>query len=176
MIARLPAQTGRTLDEWLTLVATSGLTTHSTIVALLKSEHGVSHGYANLIAHKALRSDAASSGSGDDLVTAQYSGARAGIKPIYDAIIRQVQAFGDDVEIAPKKTYVSLRRARQFALLQPAASRMDVGIKLQGEAPTERLEASGSFNSMVTHRVRVGSVSEVDALLIDWLRQAYDRA
>jgi predicted transport protein len=176
MIARLPEQTGRTLDEWVALVATSGATAHAKIVALLKSEHGVSHGYANLIAHKALRSDAASSGSGADLVTAQYSGARAGIKPIYDAIISQVRAFGDDVEIAPKKTYVSLRRAKQFALLQPAASRMDVGIKLQGEAPTERLEASGSFNSMVTHRVRVGSVSEVDAQLIDWMHHAYDRA
>lgn len=144
MIARLPELTGRTLDEWLTLIASSGFTAHGKIVALLKSEHDVSHGYANLIAHKALRSDAASSGSGDDLVMAQYKGARAGIKPIYDAIISQVRTFGEDVEIAPKKTYVSLRRAKQFALLQPAAS--------------------------------IGSIPEVDAELIGWLRQAYERA
>jgi predicted transport protein len=108
-------------------------------------------------------------------VTAQYAGGRAGIKPIYDTIVIQVRAFGDDVAIAPKKTYVSLRRTKQFALLQPAASRLDVGIRLPGEAPTARLEASGSFNTMVTHRVRVGSVEAVDPHLVSW-RQAYDRA
>lgn len=176
MIARLPEQTGRTLGEWIELVTASGLTAHGKIVALLKTDHAVSHGYANLIAHKALRSDAASSTSEDELVAAQYSGARAPIKLIYDEVVRQVARFGEDVEVSPKKTYVSLRRAKQFALLQPAASRLDVGIKLTGAAPTPRLEPSGSFNAMVTHRVRVGSTDEVDAQLIGWLREAYDRA
>jgi hypothetical protein len=41
MIARLSEQTGRALDEWLKLVRSSGLTAHGTIVAHLKSEHGV---------------------------------------------------------------------------------------------------------------------------------------
>jgi hypothetical protein len=170
------AEQRRTLDEWVKLVKASGLTAHGKIVALLKADHAVSHGYANLIAHKALRSDAASSGSEDDLVAAQYSGARAAVKPIYDEIMLQVRRFGEDVEVSPKKTYVSLRRAKQFALLQPAASRMDVGIKLTGIAPTARLEPSGSFNAMVTHRVRVGSTGEVDAQLVGWLREAYEQA
>ncbi|MGH7577586.1 MAG: DUF4287 domain-containing protein [Longimicrobiales bacterium] len=174
MIARLPAQTGRTLDDWITVVKSSGLSAHGKVVALLKDEHNVSHGYANLIAHKALRSDAASAGSGDDLVDAQYTGSRAAVRPIYDAVIDQVRRFGSDVEIAPKKTYVSLRRSKQFALLQPAAARLDVGIKLTGTPPAGRLDASGSFNAMVTHRVRVGSVDEVDDELIGWLRSAYE--
>jgi hypothetical protein len=84
--------------------------------------------------------------------------------------------FGTDVELAPKKAYVSLRRAKQFGLLQPAASRLDVGINLGEVPPTDRLELSGSFNAMVTHRVRVTSLAEVDAELIAWLRQAFDRA
>jgi hypothetical protein len=50
------------------------------------------------------------------------------------------------------------------------------GLNLKGVATTERLEASGSFNSMVSHRVRVGKKSEVDWELIGWLRQAYDLA
>ena len=64
----------------------------------------------------------------------------------------------------------------QFALLQPAASRLDVGIKLPGIAPAGRLEASCSFNAMVSHLMRVGSVAEVDAQLVTWLREAYGRA
>jgi predicted transport protein len=176
MIAKLPAVTGKTLDQWQSLVRSSGLTAHGQIVKLLKTDHGVTHGYANLIAHKTLKSDAASAGDAGDLVAAQYSGAKAAVKPIYDAVLAAVQKFGPDVEISPKKTYVSLRRSKQFGLLQPAAARLDVGIALKGATATPRLELSGSFNAMVSHRVRVGSVSEVNAELIGWLRQAYERA
>jgi len=110
-------------------------------------------------------------------VAGQYSGDKAALRPLYDALIAAAQKFGNDVEIAPKKTYVSLRRSKQFALLQPSTkTRLDVGLNLKGEAPEGRLEASGSFNAMCTHRVRVESKADVDATLIAWLKRAYDRA
>jgi Domain of unknown function (DUF5655) len=88
-----------------------------------------------------------------------------------------VKAFGPDVEFSPKKAYVSLRRAKQFGLIQPTtAARVDVGLVLKGAPAAGRLEAAGSFNAMVTHRVRVASVKEVDSELIGWLRAAYDSA
>lgn len=175
MLARLPELTGRSLEEWKAVIAKSGLTAHGKIVAMLKGE-GMTHGYANLVAHKTLKSDAGSAAEDVDLVGEQYSGARAAMRPVYDAIMSRVTGLGADVEVAPKKAYVSLRRKTQFALLQPSTSRLDVGIKLPGTPATSRLEASGSFNSMVSHRVRVGSVAEVDAELVAWLRQAYERA
>jgi hypothetical protein len=62
-------------------------------------------------------------------------------------------------------------------LIQPStADRLDVGINLKGAAATARLEASGSFNAMVSHRVRVASAKDIDAQLIGWLREAYDKA
>ena len=70
---------------------------------------------------------------------------------------------------------MSLRRKKQFAIVQPStATRLDVGINLKGTPATERLEASGSFNAMVSHRVRVTSPSDVDPELIGWLRRAYE--
>jgi hypothetical protein len=88
-----------------------------------------------------------------------------------------VSGFGKDVEFAPKKAYVSLRRSKQFGLIQPSTkTRVDVGINLKGRPAGERLEASGSFNAMVSHRVRVTAAKEVDAELIAWLREAYDQA
>jgi hypothetical protein len=176
MIAKLPEQTGRSLDAWKKEIAKSGLSAHGKIVAMLKKEHQVTHGYANLNAHKFLKSDAGSSESGDDLVAAQYTGTKAAAKPIYDALIRRIERFGDDVELAPKKQYVSLRRSKQFGLLQPAPSRLDVGINLKGKPATGRLEASGSWNAMVSHRVRVTSVNEVDDELVGWLREGYEGA
>jgi hypothetical protein len=72
---------------------------------------------------------------------------------------------------------VSLRRSKQFGLLQPStATRLDVGLNLKGVPASGRLEASGSFNSMCTHRVRVASAKDVDAALVSWIRMAYEQA
>jgi hypothetical protein len=76
-----------------------------------------------------------------------------------------------------KKAYLSVRRARQFAIIQrTTATRLDVGINLKGHAPTARLENSGSFNAMVSHRVRIGDIEEVDSELEAWLRKAHAAA
>ncbi|MEM9382149.1 MAG: DUF4287 domain-containing protein, partial [Planctomycetota bacterium] len=176
MIANLKEKTGKTLPQWLKIARASGEEKHGALVKHLKSEHGVTHGYANLIAHEHLRS-AASASTGDDLVSGQYSKKKEALRPIYDRLAKAVAGFGKDVELSPKKSYVSLRRSKQFGLIQPSTStRVDVGLNLKGDPPSGRLEASGSFNSMVSHRVRVTSVDDVDDELIRWLREAYDRA
>ena len=165
MIANMPEKTGKPLSEWLAVVRTSGLVKHGEIVKHLKTEHGMTHGFANLVAHKARQGDTAP--ADDDLVGAQYSGAKAALRPIYDALVAEVEAFGADVEVAPKKSYVSLRRSKQFGLVQPSTkTRVDVGIQLKGVEPDGRLEASGSFNSMVSHRVRLTEPADVDEELV----------
>ncbi len=176
MIANFKEKTGKALPEWLKLVQAKLPMKHGEMVKWLKSEFGMGHGYANLAAHEALPSSSSHAmDAGEDLVAGQYAGAKAALKPWYDALIKRVQLFGGDVEIAPKKTYVSLRRNKQFALIQPStATRLDVGIQLKGVKPTARLEASGSFNAMVSHRVRVEKAADVDDVLVGWLKQAYE--
>ncbi|MHC5111641.1 MAG: DUF5655 domain-containing protein [Planctomycetota bacterium] len=176
MIQNLKEKTGKTLAQWLPIVKKSGHEKHGQIVKFLKSEHEVTHGFANLIAHKALES-ASGASTGDDLVGKQYDGTKADLKPIYDALVAAVSKFGKDVEISPKKSYVSLRRNKQFALIQPTTkTRVDVGIQLKGTKPAGRLEASGSFNAMVSHRVRLSEKKEVNKELVGWLKQAYESA
>jgi hypothetical protein len=175
MIAGLAEKTGKSLQEWLDLLRASPLTKHKEIVSLLKTEHGLTHGFANMIALQALSSDSHTESDTEGLVDAQYSGAKAALRPIYDALLTAVARFGPDVEISPKKAYVSLRRGKQFAILQPSTStRLDVGINLKDTPPQGRLEASGSFNAMVSHRVRVSKLSEVDPELMGWLEKAYE--
>lgn len=175
MVRNLEEKTGKPIDKWRALVEKSGLAKHGEIVKMLKAEHGVTHGYANLIAHEA-RGSAAIHADAGDLVAAQYAG-KESLRPIYDRIAKVVAGFGGDVELAPKKAYVSLRRGKQFGLVQPSTrTRVDVGIQLKGVAPTERLAASGSFNAMVSHRVRIAEVGEVDDELVGWLREAYEAA
>ncbi|MBI3409794.1 MAG: DUF4287 domain-containing protein [Planctomycetes bacterium] len=174
MIANLKETTGKSIDEWLKITRASKLAKHGGIVKLLKSKHGVTHGYANAIALESLKTADTPTG-GDDLVAAQYADAKASLRPLYDALLAAVNKFGPDVEASPKKAYVSLRRNKQFGIIQPStATRLDVGINLKGAKPAGRLEASGSFNAMVSHRVRISKSAEIDKELLGWLKAAYD--
>lgn len=176
MIANMPEKTGKSLDQWLKVVAKKKLQQHGEIVSMLKADHGIGHGFANLIAHKSLASDAGSH-DGDDLLAAQYAGQKAALRPIYDKLAKIIEGFGNDVEFAPKKAYMSLRRSKQFGLIQPStATRLDLGLNLKSVAPSSRLEAAGSWNAMCSHRVKLTSATDVDAEVKAWLKQAYDAA
>ncbi|MEM8696473.1 MAG: DUF5655 domain-containing protein [Pseudomonadota bacterium] len=130
------------------------------------------HGFANLVAHKAR--EAMDGGGETDLVATQYAGAKEGLRPIHDAIAGCVATLGPDAELAPKKSYVSLRRSKQFGLVQPSTgTRVDPGLNLKGVEPFGRLEPSGSFNAMVSHRIRLETVADVDDEVKDWLRVAF---
>jgi Domain of unknown function (DUF5655)/Domain of unknown function (DUF4287) len=177
MIRNLEAASGVPWPAWLQRARAAGTDKHGQIVAHLKTKHGIGHGYANLIAHELKTAAAGGPVADDDLVTTQYAGAKAALRPLYDALLAEVRKFGPDLEVAPKKANVSLRRTKQFALLQPStATRFDVGINLKGVPPAGRLEASGSFSAMVSHRVKVTQPGDINAELVGWLRRAYDAA
>lgn len=178
MIKNLEEKYGRSLDEWVAIVNASGLEKVKDRINFLKTEHGLTYGYANMIALTAKdRAGQATPGAEKDLVADQYAGEKAALRPIYDALIAAVKAFGEDVEISPKRTYVSLRRNKQFALIQPSTkTRVDVGLNLKAVEPQGNLEAAGSFNAMCTHRMRLESEADVTDELIGWLKAAYDAA
>jgi len=177
LIRNLEANTGKSIEAWIAMARASGHTKHGQIVAALKKDHGLTHGYANQVAHRALASLAPLAESEGDPIDALYSGAKAGLRPIHDALTAAIKRFGDDVEFSPKKAYVSVRRSKQFALIQPSTStRVDVGLILKEIPASGRLEESGSFNAMFTHRVRLATPADVNGELITWLRRAYDTA
>ncbi len=174
MIQNLEEKTGKSLPEWIKIAASTKLEKHGQIVKYLKTEHGMTHGYANLVAHKTLESDAGSSNE-SDLIAAQYAGPKEPLRAIYDVLMTATVQLGKDVEISPKKAYVSLRRKKQFAIIQPSTrTRVDLGLNLKGVEPEGRLELSGSFNSMVSHRVRLSEAKDVDSAVKKWLKAAYD--
>jgi hypothetical protein len=111
-----------------------------------------------------------------DPLDAVYAGKKAALRPIHDRAMAVINGFGNDVEVALKRGYVSLRRRKQFAMLQPAASHVDLGLILPGVPTGGRLEPGGTFNAMFGHRVRLASVDAVDTELAGWLRTAYDAA
>ena len=180
-VRNIEAQSGRSMAEWTRLIQERGLTKHGEIVAWLKSKHGMTHGNANRVALIA-RDPAAGAGraagatpTDDDPAAALYTGKKADLRPIHDRVMAIIAGLGP-VEVSPKKGYLSLRRRKQFAMLQPAASHVDLGLILPGTPAMGRLEAGGSFNAMFGHRVRLASPEAVDAEVVAWLRVAFEAA
>lgn len=170
MVANMPEKTGNTLVSWLAIVSASGQEKHGQIVKMLKTDHGMTHGFANMAAHHAL--NLASTGD-DDLIASQYSG-KESLKPVHDAVRDYAVSLGDDVEVAPKKTSVSLRRSKQFALITPAAKTcIDLGLALKGEQSKGRLE---TYNTMCSHRIRLKTRDDFDDEVKRWMKLAYERA
>lgn len=175
MIENLHKNTGKTLDQWITIVKKQNIAKHGEIIKYLKDDHGLTHGFANLIAHKSKGSDADSAENQDDLIVKQYQG-KENFKPIYDRLIKEISKFGKDVEIAPKNTYVSLRRKKQFAILNPATkTRFEIGIILKGQAPKGKLEAEKS-NAMCSHKINLHTINDIDKEVMEWIKAAYDNA
>lgn len=172
MADNLLKNTGKTLDEWVKIVRAKKFEKHGEIIKFLKETHSFTYGFANLVAHKSKGSDAGSVENKNDLIVKQYKG-KEHLKPIYDKLISEIKKFGNDVEIAPKNAYVSIRRKTQFAMLTPAGkTRFEIGINLKGEPAKGRLESAGS-NMMCSHKINITSEKEIDKEVIEWLRKAY---
>ena len=105
-----------------------------------------------------------------------FAGGRSSWRSWFDRLAGQVRAFGSEVSVAPGRTYVVLNRAsRKFAIVQPAAGHLDVGLKCPGIPPVGRFASAKGWNAMVTHRVRIISDDDDDEL-VEWLRDAHDAA
>lgn len=170
MIDNMPEKTGKSLEEWKKILKTKFFEKHSEGVKFLKSEYNVTHGFANTIVTLSKEEKSSS----QDLVQSQYNG-KENLFPIYEELIKFVKTLGADVTITPKKESVSIIRKRQFVLIKPATkTRIDLGFKLPDKPTTSRLENSGPFGTMCTHRVKVSAITDIDSELKGWIAEAYE--
>ncbi len=179
-LANIEKRTGKTLSELSAIIKKSGLSKHGELVAMLKSTLGMGHGDANTLVHTVMKSDgqraATAKGiSGDEVLDGLYVGPKAALRPIHDKLLIGLRKLGD-FEEAPKKTYVSYRRKKQFAMIGPATNtQVEVGLNMKGVKPNERLQELPP-GQMCNYKVRLGGIGEVDAELLGWIRTAYDTA
>lgn len=168
--------TGKSLDTWVEMMKKENFQKHGEILKHLKENHGFTHGFANLVAHKTLKSDAGSAENLDDLVQKQYKG-KEHFWPIYEKLSTEISAFGSDIDFAPKVSYVSVKRKRQFALLSPLTkTRFEIGINLKGQTPQGILESETKSNAMCSHKIVINQENQITPEVISWLKKAYEAA
>ncbi len=179
-LKNIQARTGKTLEQLYTLIRKSDLAKHGEIRDMLKRDLGMGHGDANTVVHFYMKSAdtvtaQAQTASPDAAIDEIYSGTKAHFRPIHDKLMAGITKFGE-FEIAPKKGYVSLRRKKQFAMIGPATqTRFEVGLNMKGVKATSRLNAMPP-GGMCQYKVNLTDAKEVDKELIDWIKQAYERA
>jgi hypothetical protein len=171
------AKTGKTPEDFANLAAQKGLTKHGDLVKWLKSEFALGHGHATAIAGVLMRQDTPKA-SAEEKFGALFSGKKQHWREPCDRLVGQIKELGSDFDVSAGGTYISLLRAgKKFAILQPSSSeRLDIGIKLKGVPANERFEAAGSWNAMVTHRVRITDPTKIDREIFSWLMRAYEAA
>lgn len=176
MVDNLQKNTGKTLEEWIVIVKKQNLEKHGQIIKFLKEQHHFTHGFANLVALKAKGSDAGSVENQEDLIARQYQG-KEHFRPVYDQLIREIETFGSDIEVAPKIAYVSVRRKKQFAILRPATkTRFEIELNLKGQESGGKLEAIHAKNAMCSHKISLAGNEDIDREVIGWMKAAYEGA
>jgi hypothetical protein len=175
-LANIEKRTGKSLAQLVAIVKKSGLEKHGGIVAMLKRDLGMGHGDANTLVHFAKSGGAAAApAAAGDALDAIYAGPKAALRPIHDALMKEIGKFGE-FEVSPKKAYVSLRRRKQFATIGPA-TKTEVEIGLNAKS----LKAGGKIvklppGGMCQFKARISSAGEADRALLAAIRQAYDEA
>jgi hypothetical protein len=181
-LRNIQAKTGRTIAALHAELAGTGLAKVGEKRNWLMATHKLGYGDANTVALLVGKippglddsKAAAPAGPGDPL-SALYAGPKVQLRAVHEAVMNAVRAFGD-FEEAPKKTYISLRRKKQFAMVGPATKdQVEIGLNAKDLPSHERLKVQPP-GSMCQATTRIGSAKDVDALLVAWLKRAYEAA
>jgi hypothetical protein len=184
-IAELKGKTGRTLEEWVALIRKSGPKDEKARREWLKSKHGLGTNYATFLAERA-----EGKGRGADLdspeiylaaaeryVEEMFAGGKAGLRPLYDELLRTGLALAPDVKACPCQTIVPFYRKHVFAQIKPSTkTRIDLGFALGGRKAEGRLIDTGGFakKDRITHRIPIETAGDIDGEVKRWLRIAYE--
>ncbi|MFN2491298.1 MAG: DUF5655 domain-containing protein [Pyrinomonadaceae bacterium] len=183
-IGELQQKTGRSLDEWMRYLKKEGPREEKQRREWLKTEHGLGTNTAWWLAERA---DGKGTEVGDPdtylqaaegYVEAMFSGSKAGLRPIYDALLKLGLAVGKEAKACPCQTIVPLYRNHVFAQIKPTTrTRIDFGFALGDTKARGRLIDTGGYakKDRITHRIEITSLKDIDDEVKQWLKVAYER-
>ncbi|MBX9581684.1 MAG: DUF4287 domain-containing protein [Gemmataceae bacterium] len=178
----LPEKTGRSLDEWAELVGRSGVESVRDRAALLKREYGLGTVTAGQIA--AYAADRQTWDGDPDIyrrqaavyVDALFAGPKAGLRPVFDAVVREVRKLGPDAKVCPCQTIIPFYRNHVFAQARPATkTRLERAFAFDNVPNSDRVipNPRAKPDDRLQHLVALSAVSDVDAEVRKWLKAAY---
>lgn len=186
-VASLKAKTGRDLDGWLTHIRKHGPKDQKAVREWLKKEHGLGTNSAGWLAERAIGLPGKVFDEDPDeylrraaeYVEKMYAGKKAGLRPLYDALLKVGLGVGPEAKACPCSTIVPLYREHVFAQLKPTTqTRVDLGLALakhKGKLPSRLIDTGGlAKKDRITHRIEITKLGDIDDGVEKWLKVAYD--
>ena len=171
----IETKTGKTFAQLCKLIADSGLAKVGEQRSMLMEKLSLGYGDANTLAIMAKNAAAPAPAADADPLDAIYNGPKAALRALHERLSAEIDKLGP-YENAPKKTYISMRRKKQFAMLGPATKdQIELGLNAKALPASPRLKALPP-GGMCQYSVRLSGPDEVNAELMGWVRAAYDAA
>lgn len=183
-IADLKQKTGRSLDEWMRYIKKNGPKDNQERREWLKTEHGLGTNSAWWLSDRAAGIGTEEGDpdaylkAAEGYVEKMFSGGKAELRPIYDALLKLGLSVGKEAKACPCQTIVPLYRNHVFAQIKPTTrTRIDFGFALGETKAKGRLIDTGGFakKDRITHRIEITSLKDIDDEVKRWLKVAYDR-
>jgi hypothetical protein len=106
-------------------------------------------------------------------VKAHFENKDAAVQKIYDGLLKSAKKFGP-VREEPKKTSIHLMNQTAFAGVATRKSALVLTIKSDRKLSSPRIHKSEQTSAnRFHHEVKLTSPAEVDAELVQWLKDAY---
>jgi hypothetical protein len=182
-IAALPAKTGRSLEQWLTLIKEEGPKDAKARFEWLKNEHSLGTNtawwFGGRADGKGTEEDTPEGylAAAERYVEDQYSEKKAALKPLYEQLLKVSLSVAKDVKACPCRTMVPIYRHHVIAQIKPTTNtRIDFGLALGNTKTPKRLIDTGGFakKDRITHRFEITSLAEIDGEVKQWLKKAYE--
>lgn len=174
--ASIADRTGRSLDEWLALVADSGIDTldQNAVRRWLRDEHGIGQNTQWALADAAARAAGWVRPAVEGYIDEQFRGAKAALRPLFDVVRETATSLGPDVTVEGRGTYVPFVRGRQFAAVAVMSARLDLGLRLPDPPASPRLQPAKAPGQS-THKIVLVTTADVDDEVRGLLHAAYDQ-
>ena len=172
ILRNLEEKTGKTLEQWISIVKKSKLSDKKSVMDFLKNTHGVGHFQAQKIVERLEGKDAYE--NTDDFIPALFN--TPDLLKTYKKIENTISKFGKDVRIQPCKTYIPFYRKNQFAIVKVSKDKkVIIGLNLADNFSHERFKKSKTGGSeRIYFQTKMNKIADFDNELIEVIKSAYN--
>ncbi|MBK9098911.1 MAG: DUF4287 domain-containing protein [bacterium] len=170
-------KTGKTIEQWLTLVKPKGFTKQMEILNWLKKEHKLNHMQAAFVAGIYLNNGKPVYQNEDNLLENQFAKAD-GMRNLFDFVSTSILKEFPDAKLIAKKTYVSFTATREFAAINIKPAELRLGFDLGDQKFNNEIQKSKLTGPMprISHMVIITQKEQLKKNILEYLKQSYNRS
>lgn len=175
-IATAKEKTGKTLQEWLTMVESSGIQKQNDILEWLKREHGINHMQAQFVAGIFLNNGHPVYGA-EDVLYENHFVKCPDMRRVFESVSESIISQFPGTQLIPKKTYLSFTSIREFAAINVKPKEIRLGLDLGDEPFTDELQKSKLTGPMprISHMLILTDINQFDGKAKQLLIHSFNR-